>query len=611
MADIFLKLLNLSLSASWIVLAVLVLRLFLRKVPKWVNCLLWSIVGLRLLIPVSVESVLSLLPSREVVPQDILTTQTPAIHSGIPVVNNAINPLVAMYAEPQENLLETILSVAAILWLVGMGVLLIYSVISFLRLRRQVRVSLPLWDNVFLCDDIRSPFILGSLRPKIYLPTGLTEEQTAYVLAHENAHLRRRDHLWKPLGFWVLTVYWFNPLLWVAYILLCRDIEQACDEKVIASMDNSRKKGYSATLVACSMHRKMIMACPVAFGEVGVKTRIKNIVSYKKPTFWILALSIVLCTMTGFCFLTDPLPCKHDYQSQIMTEATCTQRGLMSHTCTQCEHSYSTTIPMLAHNYDSGVITKAPTCAKEGRCLLTCADCGHQKTAAVEKNPHTYDDGAVTKAPTCVEPGSMAYTCTGCGHVKTEVMEMTAHIPSDRIFHDPPNCIEKGTTASVCAYCKTLFITEVQEPNDEHDIRNIMLRAPTCSDPGEGLEVCARCGHTESCTYELLEHNYKSRVLYEGTCSWGGEVEHTCIDCGYSMTTDTPRTDVHKWEHIWGSQYRCDWCREYGYPYGYSSSNYSSNKKSSSNTGPQIPELPSVYWGEPKVNQYGHLTWGS
>ena len=476
MADLFLKMLNLSISAGWIVLAVLLLRLLLRKAPKWVNCLLWSIVALRLLVPVSFESVFSLIPSPEVIPQDILTTQTPAIHSGIPAVNNAINPLVAMHAQPEANLLETLLSVAAIVWLVGVGVLLLYSAFTFWRLRRQVRASLLLRENIYLCDDIQSPFILGTLRPRIYLPSGITAEQTAYVLAHEKAHLQRRDHFWKPLGFWVLTVYWFNPLLWVAYILLCRDIEQACDEKVIAAMDNTHKKGYSATLVACSVHRRMIMACPVAFGEVGVKTRIKNIVSYKKPTFWIIILSVVLCTMTGFCFLTDPLPCKHDYQSQVTREATCTQKGLQTHTCTKCDYSYSTPVPMLEHAYDAGVVTAEPTCTKDGSYALTCADCGHVKTVAIPKTPHTYDAGTVVKAPTCVKQGSMAFTCTDCGHVATEVMEKTPHIPSDRTFHDAPNCTELGYNASTCAYCQTLFITEVLETNDDHDFKNMMLR---------------------------------------------------------------------------------------------------------------------------------------
>lgn len=191
------------------------------------------------------------------------------------------------------------LQIAAWLWLGGMGILLAYSGISYLRLRWQVQASLRYRDNVYLCDQVRSPFVLGVLRPRIYVPSGMEEDQLQHILAHENAHIRRRDHWWKPLGFVLLAVYWYNPLLWVAYILLCRDIECACDEKVVAKLDEGEKKQYSETLLACSIHRRMVLACPVAFGEMAVKTRIQGVKRYKKPALWLLTVSLVACAVAA------------------------------------------------------------------------------------------------------------------------------------------------------------------------------------------------------------------------------------------------------------------------------------------------------------------------
>jgi len=607
MADVFLKLLNMSLSASWIVLAVLLLRQLLHRAPKWINCLLWGIVGLRLVMPFSMESVLSLIPSAEVIPQDITASQTPAIYSGIPAINNVINPVIAMELAPEKYVLEKLVSAVSVLWLVGIVALLLYSAFSYWRLYRQVRVSLRYRDNIYFCDDVESPFILGTFRPRIYLPSGITQEQLGHVLAHENAHLKRRDHWWKPLGFLVLTVYWFNPLLWLAYILLCRDIEQACDEKVIAGMDNAGKKSYSATLVACSVHRRMIMACPVAFGEVGIKTRIKGVLNYKKPTFWLIMVSLALCLVASVCFLTDPIPCRHDYRSEITLDATCTERGMRTYTCTKCEHSYIVPVGQLAHTFDMGIVTAEPTCTKLGTKELTCTCCGTKKTEKIDKHAHTYDEGTVVKEATCVKQGSLLRTCTGCGDKKTEIIEKTPHIPTDRTFHDAPNCTEQGYNASVCADCQTLFITEVLETNDDHDFKNMMLRAPTCSDPGEGLNVCSRCGHTESCTYELLEHNYWSYLYYEASCAWEGEIIHTCTDCGYTMSTFTPKTDTHDWRYYIGDRERCQICREIRTFENKSSRGSSSGNNNKSSDSPE--DMFPVIRIEPEFDQWGRIVW--
>ena len=311
MAAVFLKLLNLSISASWLVLAVLVLRLIAKRSPKWMNVLLWGIVALRLVLPFSVESALSLIPSAETVsPAAVQFDPAPTITSGVKIIDNAVNPSLSEHfaAVPTAsvNPLYVWTEIAGWVWLIGLGAMLLYALVSYLRLRRRVRVSLPVQDHIYLCDAISSPFILGVVKPHIYLPSGLDEVQRQNVLSHEQAHLARRDHWWKPLGFALLAVYWFNPVLWLAYALLCRDIELACDERVIRTMDESAVKTYSTVLLACSMPRKAVITCPLAFGEVGVKERVKNALHYKKPAFWVVAASVTVCIVVAVCFLTNP-----------------------------------------------------------------------------------------------------------------------------------------------------------------------------------------------------------------------------------------------------------------------------------------------------------------
>lgn len=311
MAAVFLKLLNLSISASWLVLAVLVLRLVSKRSPKWMNVLLWGIVALRLVLPFSIESALSLIPSAETVsPAVVQFAPAPTITSGVSVIDNAVNPSLSEHfsAVPTAsvNPLYVWTEIAGWVWLIGLGAMLLYALVSYLRLRRRVSVSLPVQDHIYLCDAISSPFILGVVKPHIYLPSGLDEVQRQNVLAHEQAHLARRDHWWKPLGFALLAVYWFNPVLWLAYTLLCRDIELACDERVIRTMDESAVKTYSTVLLACSIPRKAVITCPLAFGEVAVKERVRNALRYKKPAFWVVAASVAVCVVVAVCFLTNP-----------------------------------------------------------------------------------------------------------------------------------------------------------------------------------------------------------------------------------------------------------------------------------------------------------------
>ena len=311
MSDLFLKIINMSISASWLVLAVLLLRFALKKAPKWVNVLLWGIVAVRLAFPFSIESALSLIPSAETVPMDIEMAVQPTINSGVPVINSMVNPMLSSFAPPQDvltsaNPLQIWIPILSVVWVVGVVTLLLYTVVSYWRLRRKVSEAVILRDNIFQSENVASPFVLGLFRPRIYLPYNMDGQDLSHVVAHEQAHIRRRDHWWKPLGFLLLTIHWFNPLMWLAYVLLCRDIELACDEKVIKELGNEQRADYTQALVACSVNRRMIAACPLAFGEVGVKERVKSVMNYKKPAFWVVVLAVIACVIVAVCFLTNP-----------------------------------------------------------------------------------------------------------------------------------------------------------------------------------------------------------------------------------------------------------------------------------------------------------------
>lgn len=328
MADLFLTVLDMSLSASWIILAVLAARLVLKKAPKWMICSLWALVALRLLCPISLESSFSLIPDvdfsqdvpvqNETIPQraygEILSSE------GEVLVRKPMNPTGKTWGEILSSDGEILVSkelqpsaaaktgydTLSLLWGIGILLLLGYAAVSYLRIRSKVQVSIDLGNHVYLCDYIDTPFILGILKPKIYLPSEMDPKDAAHVLSHERAHLKRRDHWWKPLGFVLLSLHWFNPLMWVAYVLLCRDIELACDEKVVRNFAGPEKKAYSEALLKCSVPRHLIAACPLAFGEVSVKQRVKSVLHYKKPRFWIILTTVVIAIVVAVCFLTDP-----------------------------------------------------------------------------------------------------------------------------------------------------------------------------------------------------------------------------------------------------------------------------------------------------------------
>ena len=310
MSTVFLKILNMSITASWLILAVVLVRLLLKKAPKWIPCLLWGLVAIRLVCPFSFGSIFSLIPSNETIPTNITVQQEPAINSGITIVNDVINPVIAESFTPAPtdsvNPLQIIIPVAAIVWVSGIVIMLAYALISYIKLKKTVSVCVPVGERILSCDEVKAPFILGVFRPVIYVPSSMTGETLDLVIRHETAHLQRHDHWWKPLGYLLLAIYWFNPLCWIAYILLSRDIEMACDEKVIRDMDKDEMAAYSQALLDCSFPRRRIAACPLAFGEVGVKERVKGVLNYKKPAFWIILIAIIACIVLAVCLMTDP-----------------------------------------------------------------------------------------------------------------------------------------------------------------------------------------------------------------------------------------------------------------------------------------------------------------
>jgi len=333
MGAIFLKLLNMSLTASWLMLAVIILRFLLKKAPKRIICLLWALAAVRLVCPFSIESALSLIPSNEPLSARVLSGPSFRINTGVQIVDAPINNYLGDHyfegvTTPTDNG-ANVMSILGIVWISGTILLFAYSMAGYYKLYRRTRASIPLeplplspsamtdghaamrYNNILLCDAIDTPFILGIMKPRIYLPSSgsLCWEdgaQTEYVITHENAHILRHDHWWKPIGFLILCVHWFNPLVWLSYILLCRDIELACDEYVISKLGTERKKPYAEALLACSIKPRIITACPLAFGEIGVKIRIRNVLNYKKPAFWIVLVSAAVCVIVAVCFLTSP-----------------------------------------------------------------------------------------------------------------------------------------------------------------------------------------------------------------------------------------------------------------------------------------------------------------
>lgn len=310
MDDVFLKLVNLSISASWLILAVLVLRFVLKKAPKWVMPLLWGVVALRLVCLFSIESALSLIPSAETIPREIVTeTREPVLYeqATLDIVTNPTLPSAAeVPVGVSRQQAQVDFNIYSVLWLAGMAALLVHALVSAGKLKRKLATAILLRDNIYESEFVDSPFVFGVVKPNIYLPMHMDEGTAAYVIAHEHAHLARRDHWWKVLGYLVLALHWFNPLVWVAYILFCRDIELACDEKVVKGLDGAARADYSQALLSCAAPGRAVAACPLAFGEGNIKMRVKSALHYKKPAFWVAAVAVLAVVIVAVCFLTNP-----------------------------------------------------------------------------------------------------------------------------------------------------------------------------------------------------------------------------------------------------------------------------------------------------------------
>lgn len=310
MDDVFLKLVNLSISASWLILAVLVLRVVLKKAPKWVMPFLWGVVALRLVCLFSIESALSLIPSAETIPSEIVTeTREPVLYeqATLDIVTNPTLPSAAeVPVGVSRQQAQVDFNIYSVLWLAGMAALLVHALVSAGKLKRKLATAILLRDNIYESEFVDSPFVFGVVKPNIYLPMHMDEGTAAYVIAHERAHLARRDHWWKVLGYLVLALHWFNPLVWVAYILFCRDIELACDEKVVRGLDGAARADYSQALLSCAAPKRAVAACPLAFGEGNIKMRVKSALHYKKPAFWVAAAAVLAVVIVAVCFLTNP-----------------------------------------------------------------------------------------------------------------------------------------------------------------------------------------------------------------------------------------------------------------------------------------------------------------
>ncbi len=306
MERIFMEILNNALTASWIILAVMLYRVVFKRTPKWIICLLWGLAALKLVLPLNIESVLSLIPSA----RPIQYSASPQIDTGVQTIDSAVNLIIssnlAANTADSVNPIQVWTGILSIVWVLGVAAMILYAIVSFFILNRKVSASIKQNKNIYECDEINTPFILGIIRPRIYLPSGMDSCVMDCVIEHEKTHIKRGDYFWKPLGFLILSLYWFNPLCWAAYVLLCKDIELACDEKTTRDKDKEWKAEYCQALLDCNKGRKMITVCPVAFGEVGVKERVKSVLTYKKPALWFVVISIAACIVVAVCFLTNP-----------------------------------------------------------------------------------------------------------------------------------------------------------------------------------------------------------------------------------------------------------------------------------------------------------------
>jgi beta-lactamase regulating signal transducer with metallopeptidase domain len=310
MSKLFLSIMNMSLTASYVILFVIIVRILLKKAPKFISYALWGVVAFRLIVPFSFESMLSLLPRNTntvPIPHEIIYQQNPQINSGLEVVDSFVNetlpaPIIGASANPLQIYIE----IGAYIWVLGMIALLIYSLVSILTLKRQLKNAQLIEQNIYEAKNLKTPFVIGFIRPMIYLPVGISVEERSYILLHEQTHIHRKDHIIKPLAFLILSIHWFNPLVWIAFMLMSMDMELSCDEKVLKKMDEDIKKPYATSLLSLATGRHILNGSPLTFGEGNLKERINNVLNYRKPSFWVVVVSIVAVIIVGIALVTNP-----------------------------------------------------------------------------------------------------------------------------------------------------------------------------------------------------------------------------------------------------------------------------------------------------------------
>jgi len=323
MEALFLSVLNMSITASYVILAILFIRLLLKRTPKKYSYLLWSVVLFRLICPVSFSSVCSIFQTKpfdmttaqggggaalSYIPADVTYMEIPKMTVGIPTMNSIINeslPAATPYAS--VNPMQIWILIGTILWCAGIAALLVYSIVTYTRLKRRMATAVQLEGNVFESDKIRSPFILGFINPRIYIPFGLEKQKQAYILQHERFHLHRKDYLIKLSSFWVLSIHWFNPLVWLAFILMTKDMEMSCDEKVLSETGTDIVHDYSTSLLAFAANRRLPAASPLAFGEAGIKERVENVLRFRKPKKWVVVLAVILSIASIVTCAANPM----------------------------------------------------------------------------------------------------------------------------------------------------------------------------------------------------------------------------------------------------------------------------------------------------------------
>lgn len=518
-----------GLFGSVIIVFILLARYFLKQAPRKYLCGLWVLAAIRLLIPFHVESQFSLQPQYDQ-PSFAIQATDPEEYPNVMPEWTPIEPGLETDMDPapeNENSASApvdYLQMLCVAWIaVGIG-LMIYSAVSYGLLKSRVRDAVKFDGNILEADRIQGAFLLGYFKPRIYIPVGLSQRDRGFIVAHERVHLSRGDHWWKLIGFLCVCVHWYNPLVWIGYYYLCRDIEIACDEQVVRNMDLEQRKAYSFALLNCGKRLSGFMVCPVAFGEISLKQRIKMVLSYRRPGLWITVIAAVLVVFVAMCFLTTPVT---DDSGQPGESAA--------------------TEPTVSHVYDEGVVTKEPSCAEPGIRSYTCTVCGEVKTESIAVLSHAYDDGVEIHEPNCAEQGAVTYTCKVCGQTKTEGISTLNHTFAEQALTKAATCKEEGEITVTCTLCGFQQIVEKLPKTNTHTYENTVIRKPTCVDRGEGADICTLCGHSIPCDYELTDHTYGNAVVTkEATCTQKGQKTYTCSVCKVEYTKT-----IEKKDHIW------------------------------------------------------------